>query len=309
MRLNSYPKVLAVGHKSIISLLDGPVLVEEKIDGSQFSMMRQAGELQCRSRKKALIPGAVEGLFQTAWDVAQSLDLHDDWLYRCEYLSKPKHNTLAYERIPEDHLIVFDICRGIENYLSWEEKYAEARRIGLECVPRLYEGMATIDVLLPLLELTSILGGVKVEGIVVKRYDLFTGDGKVAIGKVVREDFKETHSKEWKKTNPGGKDVLGLLTETYRSEARWEKAVQHLRDQGKLEESPRDIGALIKEVPTDILEEEEEAIKEALFKWAWPKICRGVTRGLPEWYKRRLLLAATQAVAELQEVTDANTNN
>jgi hypothetical protein len=227
-------------------------------------------------------------MFQLAWNVAERLDLRDGWLYRCEYLSKPKHNTLAYERVPKDNLIVFDICTGIEDYLPWEEKHAEAERIGLESVPLLFWGMAAVDTLLSLLETESVLGG-KVEGIVVKRYDLFTGDGKIAVGKVVREDFKEKHSREWKKTNPGGKDILGLLTETYRSEARWEKAVQHMRDQGKLEGIPRDIGTLIKEVPTDLLEEEEDAIKEALFKWAWPKIRRGVTRGLPEWYKRRLL--------------------
>ena len=32
----------------------------------------------------------------------------------------------------------------------------------------------------------------------------------------------------------------------------------------------------------------EEEIKQILFDWAWSKIARGVTAGLPEWYKQRI---------------------
>jgi len=37
MRLNSYPSIYNLGHHAIATLLDAPVLVEEKVDGSQFS--------------------------------------------------------------------------------------------------------------------------------------------------------------------------------------------------------------------------------------------------------------------------------
>jgi ATP-dependent RNA circularization protein (DNA/RNA ligase family) len=33
----SYPSIYALGHRAIRELFDGPVVVEEKIDGSQFS--------------------------------------------------------------------------------------------------------------------------------------------------------------------------------------------------------------------------------------------------------------------------------
>jgi hypothetical protein len=52
--------------------------------------------------------------------------------------------------------------------------------------------------------------------------------------------------------------------------------------------SPKDIGLLVKEVPKDIRDECEDEIKEILFSHFWSKISRGVIRGLPEWYKKKL---------------------
>ena len=91
------------------------------------------------------------------------------------------------------------------------------------------------------------------------------------------------------KVLPPSVDILTLLGQDYCTEARWQKAVQHLRDDGELENSPRDIGRLIKEIPNDIKKECEEEIKEKLFKWAWPKMARATHRGFPEWYKEQLL--------------------
>lgn len=34
---HSYPSIYALGHRAIVDLLKGPVFIEEKIDGSQFS--------------------------------------------------------------------------------------------------------------------------------------------------------------------------------------------------------------------------------------------------------------------------------
>ncbi len=35
--INSYPSVYQLGHKAIQNIFDGKVVIEEKIDGSQFS--------------------------------------------------------------------------------------------------------------------------------------------------------------------------------------------------------------------------------------------------------------------------------
>lgn len=92
--------------------------------------------------------------------------------------------------------------------------------------------------------------------------------------------------------------VVEDIIRAYATKPRWEKAVQHLRDAGKLDGSPKDIGALMAEVPDDVAKESADEIREALWKWAWPKIRRGLGRGLPEWYKERLL------VEQFRESTD-----
>jgi hypothetical protein len=253
------------------------------------------GELVCRSHKKQMIPDAAEKMFDKALATVRLLlpSLKDGWIYRGEFLEKPKHNTLVYERVPAGNIIIFDVMIAPETYLTPEEKAKEAQRIGLECVPMIYSGaVENYEMFKEFLERTSILGGTKIDGVVIKNYALFTQEKKAAMGKYVSEVFKEIHDKDWKERNPAGKDLVLSLTLKYKTEARWQKAIMHLREAGQLEGSPRDIGLLIHEIPTDILKEEEEAIKESLFKHFWPQIQRGVTRGLPEWYKEMLAKSA-----------------
>lgn len=287
--ISSYPSIYAIGHRCVSNLFSGQVIVEEKVDGSSFSMMKINGELFCRSKSQQIIVENPEKLFSAAVETAKSLDLKEGWIYRCEYLSKPKHNTLAYERIPNKNLILFDVCTGIETYLPYEEKSAEASRIGLEVVPKLFEGVvSSLEQLIPFFEKDSILGGVKIEGFVVKNYNLFTPEKKIAIAKYVSDAFKEKHGVEWKKSNPNKKDVIENLIIQLKTEARWNKAIQHLRDAGQLTQSPKDIGPLLREIQTDVEKEEKEWILEKLWKELWPNIARGIIGGFPEFYKKRL---------------------
>lgn len=295
MNIHSYPKVFNVGHRAISELFLDPVLVEEKIDGSQFSFCKSDGRLAFRSRGSEIIPDAPEKMFSAGVHAVTEIAeiLKEGWIYRGEYLSKPKHNVLAYERIPLRQIILFDVNTGDEVYLDREAKEFEAERIGLELVPVVYSGKVdSPEQLLSFLERDSVLGGQKVEGIVVKNYARFGIDKKVLMGKFVREDYKETHNKEWKASNPSISDVVERIIATLRNENRWEKAVQHLRERGELQEAPQDIGALIKEVQKDVREEEFEFIKDKLAEWAMPRIIRASSGGLPEWYKEKLLRSA-----------------
>jgi hypothetical protein len=36
-----------------------------------------------------------------------------NWIDRAEYLSKPNHRSLAYTRMPDNHLILFDVMTGL----------------------------------------------------------------------------------------------------------------------------------------------------------------------------------------------------
>ena len=134
-KIYSYPSVFAIGHSAITGIFDDPVLVEEKIDGSQLSFQlavcdSETLELLCRSKGKQLVLDAPEKMFTRAVETVKEIApiLREGWIYRCEYLEKPKHNVLAYDRVPNKHLIGFDICTGLETYLPYAEKKAEFER-------------------------------------------------------------------------------------------------------------------------------------------------------------------------------------
>ena len=286
--ISSYPSVYSLGHKAARDLFAEEVLIEEKIDGSQFSFGRLNGEIICRS-KGVSVYTENPGMFDKAVETVERLAarLPEGYVYRTEYLRAPKHNILAYARIPTNHLIVFDIDRGGEDYVPYPEKCTMANALGLETVNRLVYGIiGNLEELHSLLERESGLGGTRIEGMVIKNYARYGVDKKVLMAKWVREEFKERLNKEWKATNKP--DVLALIVQALRTEARRAKAVQHLREAGEIEDSPRDIGKLIREVQKDVVQEEMEWIKDKLYERHIKDILRGTSAGVAEWYKEQL---------------------
>lgn len=297
MKLSSYSKILALGHKAIHDILEGEVVVEEKVDGSQFSFGIIDGELQCRSKGCQVHVVEPDGMFKLGVDTSKSLvdKLTPGWTYRGEYLQKPKHNTLAYGRAPQGNFILFDVETNPSHFLGRAEKEVEAARLGLEVVPCYYQGPGSdigLEKLKSFLENISVLGAQKIEGVVIKNYSKFTLDGKLACAKIVSEEFKEIHGVEWKKNNPNKSDVVEMLIAKYGTEPRRRKAVQTLRDGGKLEGTPKDIGLLLKTVSNDILAECKSDLMEELFDHFWKDIARGINKDIPLWYKKELGLMA-----------------
>lgn len=295
MRLHSYPSIYNFGHRCVLGLLVGPVYVQEKVDGSQFSFgLDDDGTVITKSKGAILYLETADKLFKGAVEYVNSIKdkLTPGYTYRGEVLCRPKHNTLAYDRVPRHNVVIFDVNTGEECYLPYSEVVVEAERLDLEVVPLIYAGMIeSADKLKSFLETTSFLGGQKIEGVVVKPigYGLFGIDKKALFGKYVSEVFKEVHGGNWKSDNPTHNEIVERVALSYKTLARWAKSVQHLKEAGQLEDSPRDIGKLMKEVNMDVLKECEAEIKEELFKQAWPKIARIITAGLPEWYKKELL--------------------
>ncbi len=302
---HSYAKIWNLGHANLGDFLSHDLQIEEKIDGSQISFGIFNSILKMKSKGKVQEIEAPDRMFEKAAETIKEIAplLMDGWTYRGEYLQKPKHNSLSYGRVPDKNIIIFDINRDEEDYLLSYERSEEAERIGLECVPALWRSDYVLNIACPqekvtlaliknLLETESILGNEKIEGVVLKprRYDVFDSHtGKVLMAKHVSEEFKEKHAIQWKITNTSSKEIIGQLGENLRTNARWEKAIQHLSEEGKLEGSPRDIGALIKEIQSDTFVEEKEWIKEKLYTFAKPFIQRAIVRGFPEWYKERLM--------------------
>ena len=212
--LRSYSSPYALGHKATECLWDGIVWAEEKIDGSQFSFGRIGDEWHCRSRKQDLShtvdDPAAAGMFKLAIETIVRLDLHDGWVYRGEFLAKPKHNTLAYARVPKGNIILFDVDQSDQDYLDPYTAAGEAERLGLEFVPILgeYGGTTAVEDLKQLLVVPSVLGRTDVEGIVLKNYGVFDqSQKKVLMAKLVSADFQEAHQKDSKRRNPSKQDI------------------------------------------------------------------------------------------------------
>ena len=294
----AFPKILHIGDKQISSLFDGEVEITEKVDGSQIGFGKVDGELFVRSKGKEQDLDNPDMMFELGVEYIKRIAdlIPDNMTFYGEYLNKPKHNTLAYDNIPKNHIALFGAYNSVtREHFSMEYVEAFAKAFNLDTVPVLYRGSeATPEMVLELVkERVSYLGGQYIEGVVVKAYKpwLFLGQipQTVMSGKYVTEAFKEVHNKNWKAENTG-KGKLEVAISQYRSEARWNKAVQHLRDDGRLTESPKDIGELIKEVRKDISLEEKENIKDQLWSIFKNDFLGMATSGLPQWWKDKLVL-------------------
>lgn len=291
--IQAYPKIFTIGTDYISNIFDNNVEISEKVDGSQFNFGKINNELFMRSKGAQLFAENPEPMFRHGIDHVLSIQhrIPNNTIFFCEYLKKPKHNTLAYDKIPKNHLVLFAVCGTDQKFHSQLQTFSEPLEI--DSIPILYNGLVdNVDKLMSFLETESYLGGTDVEGIVVKNYSMPFLLGRqlipVMAGKFVSEKFKEVHRNTWGKKHTG-KGRWETFKESFCTEARWQKSVQHLCDSGLLESSPRDIGSLIREVQRDIIEEEKENIKNFLWKEFGKEVIRSATKGFPEWYK--LLLA------------------
>lgn len=297
-KIPSYSKVYTFGHKDVITILNDPVVIQEKIDGSSFSA--EVGcfsddptiiSLRCRSKENVIDINNPDKMFASAVNTFKTLAergmLTPGLIYRGEVVSNVRHNVLTYNRVPLGNVILFDVWeQESDTYMTPDQLKDIAASLNLESVPLLYQGSTTaMDHLKSFLDGDSILGGKK-EGIVIKNYSKRTPDGKLMVAKIVSDSFKEVHgSKRPKASQP---DPIQTLIERYRNESRWEKSIQHLRDAGKLDRSLKDVGPLIKEIQRDVLDECEEEMKDLLFEVYWPKIRLGIINGFPDFYKEKL---------------------
>lgn len=302
--IQSYPSIYSLGHRLLEGLFCGDVYVQEKVDGSQLSVMRKDGKLFARSKGAEIDADAPPALFKRAIEgMKERFELlREGSIYRGECLDRPKHNALTYDRVPKGNFVLFDVQESNqaggdeeltithEQYISPADAALEAIAVELEFVPTFYQGQVTnISELMGFMERESFLGGPKIEGIVIKNYERFGPDKKPLFGKHVSEAFKEVHRKDWKEKNPTKGDVMVKLLQELTTEARWRKAIQHLKEQDLLTNSPKDIGLLVKAIQEDVIKEEASNIAEMLYKWAEPQVRMGVVKGFAQFYKQLLL--------------------
>lgn len=298
--MGSFPKIFHIGNRNVLDIFENDVEITEKVDGSQFGFGLIDNELHMHtgSGGNKIYLEKHDKMFNIAVAYVAGLlakdKLINNYYYYAEYLEKPCHNVLCYDRVPRNNIVLFGVRDlQFDKFLEYEYIKHFANLLDIDVVPILFKGkLDDKEELLKLLDTMSFLGGSKIEGIVIKNYEkqLLIGGHHIPIlsAKFVSESFKELHDTNWKKEHTG-KGRFELYKERFRSKARWMKAVQHLRDKGELEEDPRDIGKLLKEINLDLIEECQDEIKEWLWKEFGKDIIRNSTKGFPEWYKNYLL--------------------
>lgn len=290
------PKVYTLGTRFNVDIFDGPIVIEEKVDGSQFSFGRVNGALECRS-KGQLINQSEPGMFGAAlphlYDIVGQLP--EGFVFQCEYLAKPKHNVLAYERVPLNHLMLFDVRVDSGFYLV-DDKIKWARLLDLEPVPvfaqREFTQFNFPEQRDAFMLRQSILGGQLIEGIVIKNYSKAhpeSASGKAPMtAKVVADRFKEKMACRPRNPKAGPGEFVQSIVNSLRTEPRWLKAIQHLKEANQLTSDNRDIGPLCREIQRDVLEEEADWIKQQLYDEFSKEIAKGVVQGFAQFYQKLL---------------------
>lgn len=280
---HQYPKIYALGSIEVADILKEPVEVTEKVDGSQIGFGVIDGELIIRSKGSLIVQGQPNGLFKnaTAYIISIKDRLKQNWFYYGECLQSPRHNKLKYDRVPRGNIALYGVKGASGVFLGWETVRSVAESFDMDCVPILGSGYYTVEELEKFLELKSFLGG-DIEGIVISSPSMSA--------KLVRQEFKEVMREKKPKAAQGDTDKA--IQETFAAfctQARWDKAIQHLRESDEIKGSNSDIGLIIREIQRDVLEEEEGYVKELLWSMFRRKFLSAVVEGFPKYYQEKLL--------------------
>lgn len=326
MIIRKYPKIKNLGNRMLTHLFDDDVEISEKIDGSQFRIyLNSEGTFEVGSKNQIgleLFKSRIEmtklnhkhDMFDLAVEQVEILkaELNDilcdrGWkeiaLYT-EYLRTKKHNALDYGRIPKNHLYLFGGTFIADDYGNNEtqnllppELIRIANLLDIEPLSILYVGKINNQGnLKELIEMGSVLGKTKVEGIVIKNYsktylaDLLSTEKYVGFplaGKLVRDEYKEVQRDEWTKQKKASS--IDGIAETYLTNARFMKSIQHLQEENLLTLEKKDLAILIPEVLKDLLEEEGEQINKIILSKFHEEFRRRISNYVVTQYSEYLL--------------------
>lgn len=280
-----FPKIYRLGHKEVRDILEGPVEVTEKIDGSQISFGILEKKLVVRSKNTEINPADVPNQFGNSYQSIQRIfsegKLEEGYFYYGEAVRGLRHNVITYNRIPKGHIALYSI-RKPDGIFESDFKVIEntAHSFGLDTVPLKHLGTISVQELEDILKQDSFYGP-RMEGLVIK-----SSRKKFEMAKLVRDDYKEVSRHVIKNTIPLEQRISELFLQ-YKTHARWNKAIQHYLDAGNSPDDKKVIPSLIHEVIQDILEEEGETIKNSLFAMFRKQFIRTVTEGLADYYFNR----------------------
>ena len=276
------------------------VIIQEKVDGSQLTITRKGDKLVYYNKNKK-ISGQGKPWLNSYISLNNKTHLFREGLFYHGEAMKSIHSAklnLRYEREPRYFWIVYEIVREDNTTLSPEEMKEVLKDTGIETVPILYDNKYEtchnyIDKAKQIIELiedgdiNSCLGNVPPEGVVLKVLNRDRGKGKISTTryKFVRVGFSETNrSKKQKLPRLSQEEIIEGIGKIYDTDARKQKAAQHLEEQRKWKtKMSQNIGLMVNELDSDLLKECEQDIKNLLFIRFWPQISKAARGNISEF--------------------------
>lgn len=178
-------------------------------------------------------------------------------------------NALA--RTPKYYFILYDITDQVTGlFLNRTEMEVEAERVGLEVVPVLAKGNSgssfdeatKLIALIEAGELKSYLGG-KPEGVVLKYQN--APDAQNRSYKLVSKEYQESKSLDSLRTSSDPAAFLKQLGGMFAQQARYHKALQHMREANQLQSKEADKQNYIAELDSDFDKEYKKLVEKLLW--------------------------------------------
>lgn len=300
--MKKFPKVLGLGQPLLAEIFDDPVDLTSKIDGSQCRINLTESNVQCGSKNVDI---ADDKMFTIAYEQANRIWVDNKWkewgsdiTLFTEFLNKLKHNVLSYNRVPLNNIYLFGAL--IDGKHIQTEKLIElAHDLNIE-PPHIIASQIKIDNpddLNKYLETESVLGGTRVEGIVIRNsyksyppllISTMAFMDYPLVGKLVRDDFKERLNKEWSGKRQREEPITKITAE-FLTEARFHKAIQHLEETGKITYEMNNLKDIIPEFYNDLLDEEKDEIIKVVMASFWKPLKRKCDNFAVQEWKKYLL--------------------
>lgn len=302
--MKEYTKIIRYGKVGTEELYQpgDEIIVQEKIDGSNASIVRYNNEKKVHKFSKSIelegeVKGQLNGFVRWVDESVDGMGLIPNLVYFFEYTGKQKVKYPEHNKKP--FLIdIYDL--DAEEYMPFDFLLEEASLLGFEVAPVLYRGeFISVEHLQSLVGLTELGGMLKGEpggeGIVIKgnRKNRF---GRRVFTKMVVAGFKEVkHYSDAERTErlrqaentPERLFVVDTVTD-----ARVDKIMYKLQTEGVLPEvlTLKVMGDILrnvsKRVYDDIMEEERDMLPEVFDS---KLVTKGIGVVLPAIVKRVLL--------------------
>lgn len=197
MLFRTYPKIHRLGKEETEGILDGPVTVQEKVDGANVSIwLRDDGSIAYGSRTRELgdddfngfgtyVKSKTKELLEWFNNFGTNTRLYGEWLVK---------HTITYPDEAYKEMYLYDIyLETLDDYADQHDVKLSAEKLGFK-----YPQLFVYDEILTEEQIKEFVGksfiGANGEGVIIKRLDFTNKWGNMVYAKLVHEHFKESNA-------------------------------------------------------------------------------------------------------------------